>query len=190
MMWKNTTERYGWIAILFHWLTAITVFGLFGLGVYMTNLDSYYDPFYKTGPFIHKSIGVLLFGALVLRVIWRMLNPHPALPSQAPAWERIVAVLTHAALYLLLFAILFSGYLISTAEGRGVSVFDWFEIPALPWALAHQEDLAGKIHGLLAWTLMGLVVLHTLAALKHHFIDRDTVLTRMLGIKTRQNASA
>jgi cytochrome b561 len=183
-MWKNTTERYGWIAILLHWLTAIAVIGLFGLGWYMTSL-TYYDPFYKTGPHIHKSIGVLLFALVLARLLWRVFNPQPALPAHSPSWEHVIAKLTHALLYLLLIAIMISGYLISTANGLEIAVFNWFDIPALPWAVAQQEELAGDVHQWLAWLLMALVVLHTLAALKHHFYDKDSVLTRMLGLKTR-----
>jgi cytochrome b561 len=150
----------------------------------MTGL-TYYDPFYKTGPHIHKSIGILLFALVLARLLWRTLNPQPALPVHSPRWERGIALLTHALLYLLLIAIMISGYLISTADGLGIAVFNWFEIPALPWALQQQEEFAGDVHEWLAWLLMALVGLHTLAALKHHFYDKDSVLTRMLGLTTR-----
>jgi cytochrome b561 len=74
-----------------------------------------------------------------------------------------------------------SGYLISTADGRGLEVFDWFSVPATLSGLDRQEDIAGEVHLYLAWTVIVLAALHALAALKHHFIDRDPTLMRMLG---------
>ena len=83
-----------------------------------------------------------------------------------------------------------SGYLISTAKGQGISVFDWFEVPALITDLPQQADRAGRIHYWLALALMGLITLHVSGALKHHFIDCDPTLTRMLKpgpTKTKEN---
>jgi cytochrome b561 len=76
---------------------------------------------------------------------------------------------------------LISGYLISTAEGQPVSVFGWFEIPALLFGLPQQADIAGIVHLWLAWGVVIISALHALAALKHHFMDRDSTLVRMLG---------
>ena len=80
-------------------------------------------------------------------------------------------------------AIMLSGYLISTADGRAIEVFSWFEVPATLSDIDGQEDIAGDIHEILAWTLIVLVALHALAALKHHFIDKDTTLKRMTFFK-------
>jgi len=93
----------------------------------------------------------------------------------------------HHALYLLVFLIGIRGYLISTADGRALSVFGWFEIPALVTSVDNLEDRAGDVHYLLAVALMILAGVHALAALKHHFIDRDATLTRMLGRHHRLN---
>ena len=79
-----------------------------------------------------------------------------------------------------MFLIVLSGYLISTADGRSIEVFNWFEIPAFVTPIENQEDLAGDVHFYLASTLMVLVALHGLAALKHHFLDKDATLKRML----------
>ncbi|KZZ44246.1 hypothetical protein A3755_21060 [Oleiphilus sp. HI0085] len=83
-------------------------------------------------------------------------------------------------LYILMFLIMSSGYLISTADGRGVGVFELFDVPALPSLIENQEDIAGEIHFYLAWTLIVLVILHVAGALKHHFINKDTTLVKML----------
>jgi cytochrome b561 len=93
----------------------------------------------------------------------------------------MLSSLGHGLLYAGIFLVMISGYLISTAKGRGVSVFDLFEIPAFITGLPNQADLAGAVHFYVAWGLVLLAGLHALAALKHHFIDRDATLKRMLG---------
>lgn len=176
---KNSEQSYGLVAILLHWIAAIVVVGLFALGLWMTDL-TYYDEWYRKAPHLHKSIGSLLALLFVFRLIWRYVNPKPALDASVAKWEERVASLVHGGLYLLVFAIVLSGYFISTADGRAIEVFDWFEIPALLTPIENQEDLAGDIHFYLASALIGLALLHALAALKHHFIDGDNTLKRML----------
>lgn len=176
---RNTIESYGLISILLHWLVALTVFGLIALGLWMVELN-YYSPWYKLAPFWHKSIGLSLAAVLVARLLWRLTNPQPkTLPSHR-RWEVRLAHAAHALLYFMMFAILISGYLISTAKGQGISVFGWFELPALITELPGQADRAGAVHYWLAMGVLALVALHILGALKHHFIDRDTTLIRML----------
>lgn len=178
-MWRNTESGYGIVSIVLHWLVAAAVVGLFVLGLWMVELG-YYDPWYRRGPELHKSIGVLLFAVVVLRLLWRWFNPRPRpMPGHAP-WERRLAGLAHVLLYLLLFAVMIAGYLISTADGRPVEVFGWFSVPATLQGLEGQEDLAGDVHLALAVGLIVLAGLHAAAALKHHFIDRDQTLRRML----------
>lgn len=181
---RNDSQRYGLVAVSLHWLVALTVIGQFGLGLWMRSLG-YYDTWYRLGPWWHKGIGVMLFAVLMLRLIWRWTNPRPVHLASHKPYERLAAAIAHGLLYLLLFAVMVSGYLISTADGRGLEVFDWFTIPATLSGLDQQEDIAGEIHLWLAWSVIGLAAMHALAALKHHFIDRDATLKRMLGIATR-----
>lgn len=179
-MLTNKTTRYGWISVAIHWLSVVTVIGLTALGLWMVDLD-YYDEWYQRGPDIHRSIGVLLAIVLLFRTVWRWVSPPPRpLPAHA-AWEQRLSRLVHRLLLILLWAIVVAGYLISTADGRSVEVFDWFEVPALITSLPDQEDVAGEVHFILAMILLALAGLHALAALKHHFIDRDPTLRRMLG---------
>ena len=176
----NSSTRYGLLTIFLHWSMAVVIYAMFALGLWMVGL-SYYDSWYHNAPDIHKSIGVLLMLALVIRLVWRVLSPPPEpLRSYSPA-VRFAAVFVHRLLYSLLIALLLSGYLISTADGKPVSVFGWFSLPALFSGAGEQADLAGNIHLWLAWSIVVLSVLHGLAALKHHFIDRDITLKRMLG---------
>ncbi len=177
---KNTKERYGAVAIVLHWVMAVLIIALFILGVYMRGLP-YVDPWYTTGPHLHKSFGIILFVLLVVRTIWRRLNPKPVI--EGPLWEQGTARIVHAAFYVLLFIIALNGYLIPTADGSSIELFNWLEVPAIINGIDHQEDTAGVIHYKAATILMILVILHTLAALKHHFLNKDSTLRNMLGIK-------
>ena len=180
MRWRNTTNDFGLIAISLHWLVAFVVLGLFALGLWMTELD-YYSAWYKTAPDWHKSMGLLLAFVVIFRLVWRLTNPPPQPLSTHTALEIKAAHAAHLLLYILLLVTFVSGYLISTADGRPIEVFGWFAIPATITSIPRQEDIAGWIHFIVASMLVALAGIHALAALKHHFIDRDQSLKRMLG---------
>lgn len=180
MQWRNSSQRYGHLSILIHWLVAITVYGMFALGLWMVTL-SYYSDWYHKAPDLHKSIGITLMLIMIARVVWRFISPPPPPLKSYSRLTRVAAVVAHISLYTLLFSILISGYLISTADGKAISLFGLAEIPATFAAGATQADLAGSIHLWLAWTVVIISLLHGLAALKHHFIDKDATLKRMLG---------
>ena len=179
---KNTISTYGSIAILVHWTVAFAVVGLFVLGLWMVDLN-YYSPWYHDAPAIHKAIGVLLFLVMGFRLVWRLVNRVPLPEPGQKVWEIKAAETTHVLLYILIFTVIASGYLISTAEGKPIDVFGLMSVPALISGLPKQADVAGWVHFILAVGLIGFSALHALAALKHHFIDRDLTLKRMLGLK-------
>ncbi|MBW3567719.1 MAG: cytochrome b, partial [Proteobacteria bacterium] len=114
-MLRNSTTHWGWLHIVFHWLTALTVIGLFVSGLWMVELD-YYSPWYNRAPAWHKSVGVLLFCLVAIRLLWRLANELPA-DEPGPRWEHGIAHAVHWLIYLLLFAIIATGYLIPTATG-------------------------------------------------------------------------
>lgn len=182
MQWKNSAERYGYLSVLLHWGVAFTVYGMFALGLWMVSLG-YYDIWYHRAPEIHKSIGILLFIVLVIRMVWRWVSPPPPALTTYTRVTRLSATLAHWLLYGILFSILITGYFISTANGQSISVFGWFEIPASLADGASQADSAGTIHLYLAWSVVVLSALHALAAFKHHLFDKDATLKRMLGMK-------
>lgn len=102
------------------------------------------------------------------------------LPSHS-SLEQKAGKITHVVLYCLIFTVMITGYLISTADGRGIEVFELFVIPAFGAIIDNQEDVAGLVHEWLAYLLIAIAALHALAALKHHFIDKDNTLNRMIG---------
>lgn len=176
-MLNNTLSSYGWVSILLHWLSAIVVIGLFAVGFWMVDLN-YYSEWYRTAPMYHKSVGILFVAVIIFRVVWRLRQTHPvALGSET---ENRLASAAHGLLYLLLFSLFISGYLISTADGRGIDVFNWFAVPSLGELIEDQEDIAGLVHEWLAYSLIGLALLHAVAALKHHFVNKDETLKRIL----------
>jgi len=177
---NNTDSNYGYASIFFHWLSALSIFGLFGLGYYMVDL-TYYHSWYKTAPELHKSIGLVFFSLMILRLIWRTKQVTPDhLPSHS-SLEKKAGKIIHSLLYLLIFIIMITGYLISTADGRGIEVFELITIPSFGSIIENQEDIAGLAHKWLAYLLITLATLHALAALKHHFIDKDNTLNRIIG---------
>lgn len=178
----NSAQSYGWIAIVLHWIVALGVMGLFVLGVWMRDLD-YGDALYQVLPHWHKSIGVLLVFTLVLRFAWRALNEKTAPLAHHAPWEKRVSKIVHYTLYALVFLMLPTGYFITTAEGQSLEVFSWFALPATVTSIENLESIAGDMHEIIAYTIMGLVLLHVLGALKHHFIDKDETLLRMLRVK-------
>lgn len=180
-IWRNTKQSWGYPAIIFHWLSALAILVLFPLGLWMTGL-TYYDPWYKLAPDLHKSIGITLFSVFVARLAWRFWDPAPGPVPGHKRWEHKTAHATHLVLYIFVFAVMLSGYLISTADGRAISVFGLFDVPATITSIPKQEDVAGALHFWLAVTLIGIVGVHGGAALKHHSLDKDSTLLRMLPI--------
>ncbi len=172
------TQNYNLVARVVHWLSALVVIGLFAVGLWMVDL-SYYSEWYRTAPHWHKSIGLLLGGLTLFRLVWKSVTVSPK--AEGASYEVLGAKLAHLAMYAILFVLFFSGYLISTADGRGIDVFDLFTVPSVGALIANQADIAGEVHFYAAWTLIILAAVHALAALKHHFINKDNTLRKMIG---------
>lgn len=177
--WRSDERAYSGLAKTFHWVTALTVVGLFFLGLWMVDL-TYYDAWYRTAPDLHRSIGLALALVTLLRLLYRFALPHPGALAVHPRWVTTTARMVHVLIYILLFVMFISGYLITTAKGDPIVFFGLFEIPSVISGVDNLEDIAGEVHEIAAFTLIGVAALHTLAALKHHFIDRDDTLRRMI----------
>jgi len=186
MQLSNTSVGYGLLSIVVHWVAALAVFGMFALGFWMVDL-TYYSEWYQRAPDIHRSVGVLLFCLMVFRLLWRLFATVPDPLVGHKRWEVLSARLAHGLLYVLVFVAMVSGYLISTADGSSVSVFGWFEVPSVTGQIKRLEDTAGLVHYWSTWALIALALIHSAGALKHHFIDRDKTLRRMLIPECRDN---
>jgi cytochrome b561 len=176
MQIRDTAAGYGLPTRIVHWVMTVAIIGMYFLGLWMVDLN-YYSPYYRSAPDLHRSVGVLLLAALAVRFVWRLFNGKQRDEELSP-FERYTSRIVHWGFYPLLFALMVSGYLMSTADGRPIEVFDWFSVPALVHDKG-MEKTAGEVHELLADITMILVLLHAAAALKHHFLDRSRVLKRM-----------
>jgi cytochrome b561 len=128
----------------------------------------------------HKSFGITVLIITLLRFGWRVINIIPPLPGAMTPWQRLLAHLSHLGLYALLLLMPLTGWLMSSAKGIPVSVFGWFILPQLITPDKILGEFLEELHELFAWGLLGLIALHTSAALLHHFYYKDTVLMRML----------
>jgi cytochrome b561 len=173
-----SVKNYNLVARVIHWLSAVCIVGLFSVGLWMVDLG-YYSKWYKIAPDYHRSIGILLALLTIVRIIWKHMTASPSV--EGSKFEVFAAKAAHRLIYLLLVTIFVSGYLISTSDGRGIDVFNWFTVPGAGELFPNQSDVSGDTHFYAAWTLILLAGVHALAALKHHFIDKDNTLRKMLG---------
>jgi len=176
-------ERYSRTAMGLHWAIALLIFIAFPLGLYMHDL--HLSPLKLKLYSWHKWIGITVFLLVVLRVLWRTTHRPPALPDIAQ-WQRIASHITHMLLYALMIAVPLSGWLMSSAKGFQTV---WFGVLPIPDLIDKDRELGKQlatVHALLNYTMLVLVATHIAAALKHHFIDRDSVLRRMLPFQTEK----
>lgn len=176
MQIKNSDTHFGIIAIIFHWLMAILIISLLAVGLYMTDLTIGIQKLKLYG--LHKAFGILVLILAILRIIWRLSNKTPML--RIPKLELIAARLAHLALYAFMLAMPLSGWLMTSAAGLPPSFFGLFTLPSLVAPNDELRELFAQAHEWLAYGLITLIIIHTLAALKHHFIDKDDILRRML----------
>lgn len=175
----KTVLRYSSTAIALHWLVALLVIATFTLGLTMVDMPGITPTKLRYFNY-HKWLGVTVFSLAVVRLLWRLWHPAPALPTAMPAWQRKSAELTHYALYALIFAVPLSGYFYSLAAGFKVVYLGVLPLPVLIEPNPALKPILKNVHYVLNVMLGTLVSLHVLAALKHHLIDRDDVLGRML----------
>ena len=171
-------DRYTNTAVTLHWLVALLIFAAFPLGLYMHDLPL--SPHKLRLYNYHKWMGVTVVMFAVIRVYWRATHRPPAMPQHMKEWERLAAHATHFALYALIFAVPVSGWLMSSAKGFQTVWFGVLPLPDLVGKDKELGDLLREVHELLNYLLLGLVFAHIGAALKHHFVERDDILTRMV----------
>jgi cytochrome b561 len=175
---NSSPNSYTGVAIGLHWLIAFAIIGSFSVGLYMVDLPL--SPQKLKIYSWHKWAGVTIFLCVVLRLGWRLLHRPPELPAGVPAWQRSLAAATHVLLYLLMIVVPLSGWLMSSAKGFQTVWFGVLPLPDLLDKNAELGELLQQMHKLLNFSMAALVFTHLGAALKHHFIDRDDILARML----------
>lgn len=172
------STQYSHIAISLHWLVAIGLAIVFCVGVYMADLP--FSPAKLQIFSWHKWAGVTIFLLVLIRLLWRLVKGAPAAPEHMPRWQQLLAEWTHRLLYVLMLAIPLSGWLMSSAKGVPTVYFGVLPLPDLLQKNHDLGEFLEGVHGFLNYTMLALVLAHAGAAFKHHFIDRDDVLARML----------
>jgi len=179
MKWRNTSENFGAMSKIFHWILAVLIIAMFALGFYMTSLFPPDLSLYS----LHKSFGILVLILVVLRAIWSLSNVAPKLLSVKKSWEKLVARLVHSFLYVAMLGMPLSGWLMSSSHGYPVKFFGLFTLPKLMDKQPKEsfwQEFWEETHEILGYLLIATLVLHVAAALKHHFVLKDRTLTRML----------
>ncbi|MGH8050005.1 MAG: cytochrome b [Arenimonas sp.] len=175
---KNSSQTWGSLNIGLHWLTVILILSLMVVGLIMTELPN--------GPqkiqiyAMHKSFGLTVLALTVIRLLWRLFSITPEEVPDTPKWQSWAAKFTHGVLYILLFAMPISGWLYNSAAGFPLKYFGLFKLPKLSGYDPQLKEMAGDAHETFFYILALLMLMHAGAALKHHYLDKDNTLTRML----------
>ena len=176
MTFRNTARAWGSVSKSLHWLIVLLILGQPLLAMYADSLSG----LAKIAPLaLHKSLGITVLALAIIRLVWRWLNPVPSNVDLA-TWERALARLSHVALYALIFAMPLTGWMMSSARNFPVSWFNLVQLPDLVRPGRETYELMHDLHGTLFAALVCVALLHIAGALKHHFIDKNDVLRRML----------
>ena len=181
MQIKNSVDRYGVVAQLFHWSIVALVVVQFVLAEQAEDAEPLLQKEILT---THKSFGMTIFMFAVLRLLWRLANPPPTAIA-AKKWQEHAARIVHWLLYALILSTPLAGWLMSSAKNYTVSWFGVFSFPNLIAPDESRFDQLKELHEILAFSIFNLALLHLVAALKHHFFDKDNVLRRMLPLKLK-----
>ena len=177
MPFRNTTRSWGSLSKAFHWLIVLLIINQWWIAERADDLKGL-AKLEALGT--HKSFGMTILMLAVLRLLWRLVNPTPELTSETKPWERALARISHVSLYVLIFAMPLTGWMMSSAKNYPVSWFKMFQFPDLVAPAEQTFHQMLDLHHLLFKVLVGVALLHVAGALKHHFIDRNDVLKRML----------
>ena len=177
MPFRNTTRSWGSLSKAFHWLIVLLIINQWWIA---SRADELKGLAKLEALAWHKSFGMTILMLAVIRLVWRLSNPVPDLTAETRPWERVLAKISHVLLYALIFAMPITGWLMSSAKTYSVSWFNLFAFPNLVGKNEHIYELTHGLHEVLFNVLVAVAALHALGALKHHFIDHNDVLKRML----------
>jgi cytochrome b561 len=178
-MIRNTISSWGSVARWFHWLLAAMIIGMLAFGWWMNHFPARPDRFFYRS--IHADIGYVVLLLMLVRLIWRVANPTPALPAGTPRWQRVAAQISHWTLYAVVILVAMLGWAHSGAHKPDYA--DWFGLFRVPQFTSTDKAVADAYedrHIFFAYVLLALIVIHVAAAAWHHFIKRDRVASRMI----------
>ena len=176
MVWRNSDTGYGLTAKLFHWSIALLILVLLGFGTYLAEVKISIAQLYLYG--WHKSLGLLTFTLILLRIFWRFRSPTPP-PLGEKNWQYSLAHYLHRFMYVLMVLMPLSGWIASSASGFPISFFGLFPLPLIAPESEQIETVGFEIHGLIGNLLLISIVLHLGGALQRHFVKKDATLKRM-----------
>ena len=180
-MMGNTSSSWGSVSRWFHWILGVAIIGMIAYGWWLNHIPARADRFFYRS--IHADIGYVVLLLTVIRLIWRGINPTPALPDDTPRWHKVTARVSHVLLYLVTILVAMLGWAMSgarPAEQNYASFFGWFNVPQFTSPDKLAAHAYEERHIYFAYALLALIVLHVVAAAWHHFIRRDRIAARML----------
>ncbi len=178
MSLKNPEQHWGAVSQSLHWLIVLLLLAQGTVGLLMGDMARGPDKIAVYA--LHKSVGITLLALAVARLLWRLYAGRPAPVPGTPSWQERAASAMHAALYLLLFAVPISGWVMNSAAGFPLQWFGLFNLPSIAPHDRDLHELAESMHEWLFWALVALAAAHAAAALYHHLFQRDATLARML----------
>lgn len=178
MTFRNTIRSWGALSKTLHWLIVLLILNQWVIAARADSLPLGAAKLQAIS--LHKSFGMTILALAIVRLVWRWMNPVPTLEGMAKKWERVLAQLSHLLLYALIFAMPVSGWLMSSARNFPVAWFGLFQFPDLVGPDKGTYELMHELHEGLFAALVCVALLHAAGALKHHFIDKNEVLKRML----------
>ena len=184
MTFRNTNRAWGSLTKALHWIIVILIINQW---VIAERADALKGLEKLQALAWHKSFGMTVLMLAVIRLVWRWMNPVPDLAAETKTWERVLAKISHVLLYALIFAMPLTGWMMSSARNFPVSWFGIFTFPDLVQPDRARYEFFHDVHETLAMSLLVIAVLHAAAAIKHHFIDRDDILRRMLPVRLRSD---
>lgn len=182
----DTRQKLSPLTVALHWIVGLTIVGLMAVGIYMADLPRSEFRSWLYG--WHKVIGTTVFMIAAARILWRWKHGFPEYAARLPAWQAQAARLSHYLLLIATVGLPVTGAIYSWAGGHPVPILGLFSIQTeTKYPLLY--DTFHFIHGWAGWILAAIVAVHAAAALKHHFVDRDGTLKRMLGARIGPSAA-
>ena len=185
MAGQTTDKRYGKVAMILHWVIALAIIGQLAGGKFFTSLSfATHSELRISLTQTHKAIGLTVLALSVFRLIWRLTHKAPALPGGMSAFERLAAKFTHVVFYGLIIGLPVTGWLMVSPYKNDISFFGLFNWPKVPGVEGNNQlgEVMNTSHEYLGYFTIAMIALHIAAALKHHFVNKDDVLARMVPI--------